>query len=78
MKKPEQFTKGHLCKLLEDEAKEYRLKSLNSIKQNSHMNSCKNPKVSQPVIDAILVDFINYVATGQGIDLGLHTKHLVT
>jgi hypothetical protein len=70
------MTNDELYKLLENKAKTYRLTALSSIKRNKHMNDCKNPRASQNIIDALLVDFINYVALGQGLNLGLYTKDL--
>ena len=64
-------------------AKEYRKKALVSIKRNNRMNNLTTAdfkkigtETCQRLADAVLVDFINYVAVGQGIDLGLYTKHL--
>lgn len=80
------MTRGELLKLLEIEAKGYRKNALASIARNKHMNDLSPEdleslkKLDQPflqrVIDALLVDFINYFAVGQCIDLGLYTKDL--
>jgi len=71
------LTKGKLCKLLENCLNDYRKQGvLKSIKQNKHMNNYNGERISQNTIDAILVDFINYIAQEQGLDLGLYTKHL--
>lgn len=79
------MTKKALLELLEKEAKEYRKTALDSIKRNKHMNNLtvadlkkikREIKYSKRLIDAMLIDFINSVAIGQGIDLGLYTKHL--
>lgn len=72
------MTKKELLDYLENQACEYRLIAKNSIKRNKHMNNIeKNDMIEQKVVDAILVDFINYIALYQGVDLGLYTKYLV-
>lgn len=71
------MTKGELCKMLEDVANEYRSQGvIESITRNCHMNEYDGEEIKETTIDAILVDFINKVGTWQGLDLGLHTKHL--
>ena len=70
------MTIGELCKLLETDAKRYRLTAKQSIQRNHHMNTCRYPIASQNFIDALLVDFINFIAQRQGLDLGLYTKDL--
>ena len=58
-------------------AEKYRKKANESIQRNRHMNQIKeNENLSQLHIDAILVDFINYMGSQSGIDYGLHTKDL--
>ncbi len=79
------MTKKDLLNLLEKEAKEYRKGALHSVKRNVRMNNLtaadlkkigKEMKFCKRLADALLVDFINYVAAGQDVDLGLYTKHL--
>ena len=71
------MTSRDLCDLLEKEVSLYRGKAAASIKRNRHMNKMgSEEQVSQPVIDALLVDFVNFVAAGQGMDLGLKTSDL--
>lgn len=75
------FTRGDLCYLLEREARDYRLEAISGIKRNSHMNDLRDypsQDKAQNLIDALLVDFINVVANGQGLDLGLKVEHLRT
>lgn len=79
------MTRGELLNILSEEAKSYRGDAYESIKRNKHMNDLSpadirkleklDPTLLQGLIDAVLVDFINYLATGQGIDYGLYTKH---
>ena len=73
---PVGMTKGQLCQLLENEAKLYLKDIQASIKRNGHMFSFKG-KVDKKQALAILVDYINNVACGQGLDLGLLEKHLI-
>ena len=79
------MTVGELISLLEKEAKKYRKHARISIARNFHMNELTQNDIAEltgkknfadRVIDAALVDFINYVAVGQGCDLGLYVKHL--
>lgn len=72
-----EMTKGELCAILIDIVNDYREQGvLQSIEKNKHMNNYDGEKIKDTTIDAILVDFINYVATWQGLDLALYTKHL--
>ena len=72
------MSKKVLLTMLEDIAREYRTKCLPSILRNNHMNEvAPDIKIpSQKGVDAILVDFVNYVGTYQGLDYGLYTKRL--
>lgn len=58
-------------------AKEYRIGARESIYRNKHMNNVDHVAEVEPyVVDAVLVDFINFIAMKQGMDLGLYTKDL--
>ena len=58
-------------------AKAYRQTAAKSIERNRHMNEVElGEKLQQRHIDAVLVDFINYIATSHRIDYGLYTKDL--
>ena len=58
-------------------AKAYRKDAAKSIERNRHMNDIlKGEFIEQSYIDAVLVDFINYIATKHRIDYGLYTKDL--
>lgn len=73
------LTRGGLCQLLENEAKDYRKGCKASLLRNTHMHECSKKNIGKAdpaLIDAILVDFINHVAVGQCLDLALHTFHL--
>jgi len=68
------MTKLELLKMLELIANEFRADKT-WLERNKHMHTCrKKPTPAQ--IDAILVNFVNQVGTYQGLDYGLHTKHL--
>jgi len=49
---------------------------LESLKRNKHMSKYNGEMIKETTIDALLVDFINYVGYRQGLDLGLHIRHL--
>ena len=71
------MTKGKLCDMLINVAKDYKKEGiLESLKRNKHMSNYQGEHIKDTVIDALLVDFINYVGRFQGLDLGLYTKHL--
>lgn len=58
-------------------AKDYIKISAESIKRNNHMNNLESDLViPKDVINAVVVDFINFIATEHCIDLGLYTKDL--
>lgn len=77
------MTKEHLLIYLQEDAKKYRLKALESIMRHRSMNELtaddikkllKHRELSQRAIDAILVDFINFIALAG--DLGLSVRLL--
>lgn len=70
------MTRGELCRMLEEVAKQYRKDANASLKRNRHMHQYRGARLSQVCIDAILVDFINAVGCFQGLDLGLDSKDL--
>lgn len=81
------MTRGELLNLLTKEAKRYRRQAIASIERNGHMNDLsrkdiirlkKDRQLTQRVLDALLVDFINAVGVGQCIDYGLCTKDVKT
>tara|TARA_R110002096_G_scaffold57047_1_gene145013 strand:- start:245 stop:463 length:219 start_codon:yes stop_codon:yes gene_type:complete len=59
-------------------AKKYRSEAQQSLERNRHMNQIEEgEQVQQRIIDAVLVDFINYVGMKHGIDYGIYTKDLM-
>lgn len=71
------MTNSELVQLLEDRAKEYRKIGIESIRRNKHMLHPGVIPGSLSEIDNILVDFINYIALAQGMDLGLRVSDFV-
>lgn len=58
-------------------ADDYRKGAQKSLERNRHMNDIEGgEQVQQRHIDAILVDFINYIGVKHGIDYALYTKDL--
>lgn len=71
------MTKIQLLEYLTRIAKEYRLDCADSVSRNCHMNeSLGKCGVDQKILDAILVDFINYIGIDQHVDYGLYTRDL--
>lgn len=68
------MNKTEVLNMFTEYAKEHRKDVQSSITRNNHMNDIQPTEIiQQRVIDAILVDFINYVGIKQGIDYGLYT-----
>ena len=64
-----ELTKGY--------ADKYRKEAQQSLERNNHMNEIESGEmVQQRHIDAVLVDFINYIGVKHGIDYALYTKDL--
>ena len=64
-----ELTKGY--------ADKYREEAQQSLIRNRHMNKIEDGElVQQRHIDAVLVDFINYIGMKHGIDYGLYTSDL--
>ena len=60
-------------------ARAYRVKSQNSLLKNNHMSEIEGGEVVQQThIDAVLVDFINYVGVCYGVDYALYTSDIKT
>lgn len=71
------MNKIELLNLLTKYAKEYRKDAQSSVIRNLHMNEMQPAEViQQNSIDAVLVDFINYIGTQQCVDYGLYTMDL--
>lgn len=62
---------------LTEYAKDYSIIAKQSVIRNNHMNDINSGEfIEQKHIDAILVDFINYIASLQGVDYGLYTDDI--
>lgn len=71
------LTRVELLQLLTNFAKDYAKESAESIKRNCHMNDVPETEtVSQKSVDAVLVDFINYIGVRHCVDYGLYTSDL--
>jgi len=70
------MTKKELMDLLVGYAEEYIPTAAYSLLRNSHMSDYKGEVVPYSVVEALIVDFVNYVGYRQGIDLGLYTSDL--
>lgn len=66
-----------LLDYLQKVAKEYSADAKASIIRNNHMNMInENEPPNQIIIDAVLVDFINFIAAKNGVDYGFNTSDL--
>lgn len=65
-----------LIKTLIDAAKAYRCNAMTSISRNGHMHNATGMPIDQRDIDAMLTDYINFVASRYGIDLALYAVDL--
>jgi hypothetical protein len=73
------LTTGEVLQLLTNFAKDYAPIGAESIKRNVHMNEVTDQStISQKVLDAVLVDFINYIGSQYCVDYGLYTSDLRT
>lgn len=71
------MSKIELLEMLTKFAKEYCPKAALSVHRNSHMNNLlSDTEIPSGVSDALIVDFINFVGTKQGVDYGLYTSDL--
>lgn len=58
-------------------AEKYRKGARQSLERNRHMNEIEQGElVQQRIIDAVLVDFVNFVASSRCIDYGLYVQDL--
>lgn len=65
-----------LMKWLEEACKKYRLNATKSIKKNKALNEYSGDEIKQQDVDAILVDFINFIGYAHGVNYDLNTKDL--
>ena len=57
-------------------AKEYTKDGVKSVNRNSHMNEIKNEGINQKQLEAVIVDYINYIGARNGVDYALYTSDL--
>ncbi len=77
-----EMTVSELLDMLESDAGDYYKEAVASIEKNRHMNDLTyadlkiGKKAKQRIAEAVLVDFINYVARHYGCERGERVKHL--
>lgn len=69
-------TKGDLLRYLDQCAVDYSKEAPTSLTRNGHLTGLGKRAVSQQVIDAVLVDFINWIGVQQGIDYAMNARDL--
>lgn len=68
---------GEVLELLKKYADKYSVNAKSSLVRNNHMNDIKdNEEIDQRVIDAVLVDFINFIGMKNCVDYALYTRDL--
>lgn len=65
-----------MLELIKKYADKYSEEAKTSLVRNNHMNEIKDEEIDQRVIDAVLVDFINFIGVKHGIDYALYTSDL--
>jgi hypothetical protein len=66
-----------LLDTLNKSAKEYAPDACKSIIRNCHMNNLyPDSKVDPDTVDAVIVDFVNYIASTYCVDYAMYTKDL--
>lgn len=71
------MTSLDIINIIKTFADNYRVDASKSIIRNCHMHNYKTiGEIEQDLIDAVLVDFINYMAFKHGIDYGLYSSDL--
>jgi len=71
------MNKIEILTFISDHIKVYRKDAKASMFRNKHMNDLTGEEdISQDVIDAILIDFVNFIGVNQGVDYGIYTSDL--
>lgn len=71
------MTNGEFMDLLVKDLKAYhKAGPMESVKRNVHMSDYYGQPVAAETVDALLVDFVNFVGMRRGMDLGLYTRDL--
>lgn len=67
--------KIELIKFVKDAAVRYSTKMVDSVENNRHMNELtERLDLTQDQVDAILVDFVNYIAMEQWVDYAMYAR----
>ena len=61
---------------LSEIAKEYRKRSSQDMLNNTHLTNVRDV-IEQPIIDGVLVDYINHIAIRYGVDYGFSVNDLM-
>ena len=70
-------TKGEVMAFLDRAACRYaKTDIIASIVRNKHMNNYGPRATTKDLAEAVLVDFLNYVGTEQGLDYGMYVRDL--
>jgi hypothetical protein len=71
------MTKKEFMNIIEQDAKEYYKDAKDSIIRNKGMNNLKGDEIiDKNIVEATIVDFINFLGYKQGLDYGMYVKHL--
>jgi hypothetical protein len=71
------MTKKEFMDIIEQDAKEYYKDAKDSIIRNKGMNNLKGDEIiDKNIVEATIVDFINFLGYKQGLDYGMYVKHL--
>lgn len=71
------YTAEELVDVLIADAKEYAPDACDSIMRNKHMNNIGPDVAIEPdLVDATIVDFINFVGSTRGLDVAMYTVDL--
>lgn len=71
------MTKGAFMSVIEMISRDYYKDAPQSILRNNHMNNLKGDEViNKDVVEAVIVDFINFIGMKQGLDYGMYIKDL--
>lgn len=75
--KPRGISKIQFIEHVNESMERYREDAPQSLVRNNHMNKIRKSEiVSQRIIDAVLVDFVNFIAGEMGVDYGMYTRNL--
>lgn len=68
-----------LLDMLVNSAIDYRVERFASMARNTHMHDATLEAIAATkpdILDAVMVDFLNYVARRQGVDLALYAEDI--